>query len=684
MLSEARSSLARPLSRSLEIGLVGAILLLAVALRMGWPGLTEFKADEARLLALSLDMAEGLAFPTRGIASSVGFPNFPMSVWLYAIPLFLWQHVYAATLFTGFVNSLAVLGCWWLVRRYWGPVAALVALLFFAVNPWAVFHARKIWAQNLLPPVVVGWGLAAILGFVERRPRFIILHLLALAVAIQIHFAAIALFPATLLLLLLFRRRLALRPLLLGAGLAVLTVLPFAHYLLGQGGTGLSGAGNLLARAGEEAGAGLTVRAWHYLLLLTTGREVHSLAGPDLYRDYLAGLPPLTPVHWLWAALALAGVLWLLWRARLLWASRRAGLSPPPAAIVPSSAQADAGRQQTEAGLIVLIWLFFPSLVFTWFPVEVVLHYILPAYPAPFIAAGVAAALLLGRPGRWRHPVWILLVLTAGIQVWAIANLLGLVTASATPGGFGTPLAMKLDAVETATQMQTDLDASELLIAGTGEDTGTDSFAAVYDALLHNTPHRFVDVTRSALFPESATVVLLAPEIAAGAAPLYLEAAASRRAIPLRRGEGVLQVLALPPASAPEPEQRFDPTHLFANWIDLYGYSLAYGPQSEKLVWRLFWHPGANPDPADYHFFNHLLNAGGDQVGQADAAVFSPEQWQPGDTVVSHFQLTLPPGTGRPLTMRTGVYRYPGLENVPLLDVAGNPYAAAVQVELEE
>ena len=99
--------------------LVAVLVGLAGLLRMNWVGISEFKADEARLLALALDMADG-QIAMRGISSSVGLPNFPMSVWLYALPLVVWPHPYAATLFTGLLNTLAVLGCYWLVRRYWG------------------------------------------------------------------------------------------------------------------------------------------------------------------------------------------------------------------------------------------------------------------------------------------------------------------------------------------------------------------------------------------------------------------------------------------------------------------------------------------------------------------------------------------------------------------------------------
>ncbi|MEJ2752795.1 MAG: hypothetical protein P8169_09010, partial [Chloroflexota bacterium] len=91
----------------LELMLFAAILLLAGILRMAEPGLTEFKADEARLLSLAYEMAEG-ELALRGISNSVGLPNFPASVWLYALPAAIWPHPYAATIFTGVLSTLAV------------------------------------------------------------------------------------------------------------------------------------------------------------------------------------------------------------------------------------------------------------------------------------------------------------------------------------------------------------------------------------------------------------------------------------------------------------------------------------------------------------------------------------------------------------------------------------------------
>ena len=67
-----------------------AVIALAAAVRLARPDLTEFKADEGRLLTLALQAAAG-DVPLHGIASSVGFPNAPLSVWLYALPLLFWR-----------------------------------------------------------------------------------------------------------------------------------------------------------------------------------------------------------------------------------------------------------------------------------------------------------------------------------------------------------------------------------------------------------------------------------------------------------------------------------------------------------------------------------------------------------------------------------------------------------------
>lgn len=639
-----------------------ALLLLGTLLRLSSPGLTHFQADEARLYRLAWSMAQEGELATHGIASSVGFPNSPVSVWLYALPLFVWPHVYAATLFTGLANVLALAGCWWIARRYWGPTAAVAALLLFAVAPWAVIHSRRIWAQNLLPPLVVLWGIGALLAFVERRPRYVVLHLLALSLAVLVHFAALALVPASLLLFILFRRRLAWRYVLLGLLLALLPAIPFLVYLGRQDGAGLAG---LAQRAGN--GAFRQPAAGRYAWLLFSGAELHSLAGPEQFRVYLASIPPMAPVYWLLGLLLLAGLFWLL---RQAWPGRR---------------QASVAG---EAALLLLIWLLAPPLVFLVFPAPAVLHYLLPIYPVPFMAAGVGFSRLIGllerrrRAVLWRGLAWFVLLAVAGLQLWSAVALHQLVAREATPGGFSTPLALHLEAVEEAERMW-ERRGGEVLVASAGENPEIDSTAAIYDALLANVPHRFVDARRSALFPAGPAVVLLAAEVEGNelAAPLYRDSAVEQREVPLRRGEGAVWLLAV--TGPPAPGVVLDEPVLFANWVRLTGYDPLEAGEDGLARWRLYWHPGDNPDPADYHLFNHLLDAGGNRIAQADAAAFAPWQWRAGDTVISVFELALPAEASAPLTMHTGFYRYPSLENVPVLDAALNPASDAVTLPAE-
>lgn len=638
--------------------MLAGVLLLAALLRMGWPALTEFKGDEARLVSLSLQMARLESFALRGISSSVGVPNFPASVWLYALPLALWRHVLSPTLFTGFVNVLAVAGTWWLVRRVWGPYAALAAALLFAVCPWAVVHSRKIWAQNLLPPIVVGWGISPVLGFVERRPWFVTLHLLLLALAVQVHFAAIALVPASAFLLVYFRRRLRLGALLAGVALSLLTAVPFLLYLWRQPG-GMARFADLLAGG---KGMGFSLTPWRYVLLLSTGSEIHSLAGPQQFQTYLQRIPPMALVYALWLALMGAGVVSLLRQVR----QRQTG-----------------DRLAGETALIVLVWLVMPPLFFTLFPGDVALHYLLPVYPTPFILVGLGARAI---ERRTRPFTSLALPISAVLQVWAWALLLDLVATQATPGGFGTPLGLHLQAVRETQQLVQEWGAQEVLLAGRGEDPGETEFAAIFDVLLGETSHRFVDVRRSALFPAAPSVVLLDTGLSEEAGP-YREATVEQRQAPLRAGEGALLIYALPGHAAPMAQNTLPPPPpQYANYVKLLGYGAKSGEDAGTILWRLTWQtadgPAGGPSGRDYHFFNHLLDAGGQRVAQADAAAFDSAQWRQGDVVVSGFALEVPHEAESPFTMRVGMYVFGSGENVPVLDVAGNAAADAVEIEI--
>ena len=402
--------------------------------------------------------------------------------------------------------------------------------------------------------------------------------------------------------------------------------------------------------------------------LISSGAEIHSLVG-EAFADFLAQVPPMAWVHWLWAALILIGSVWLAWQARQHW-----------------------GRPQADAGFIVLLWLWGPALFFLYATTPIFIHYFIATLPAQYIAAAVglvalarrATAYLNARPTHVLRFTFYALLATAVFQLYTLGALLVFVRSHATPGGFGTPLARKLAAAEAAQHLVATTAATEVIAVGPGTSPAEDDFPAVYDVLLRATPHRFADVTQTALFPAHAAVVLLdtsETEIHVGA--LYEEAAVSAATFPLRAGEGELQVLALPSRAAPTPEHAFADTILLTNFVRFLGYT---GPlvAEEAARWQVHWQTADNPDPRDFHIFNHLLNENGERIAQVDGAAFAGNQWQPGDVVVSHFVLPWPPGAGAPRTMRVGMYVYPQVEPVLLMDVAGNPYADAVEIEIRE
>ncbi|MGB1250928.1 MAG: ArnT family glycosyltransferase [Candidatus Promineifilaceae bacterium] len=621
---------------------LGSLLLIAAILRIAWPGMTEFKADEARLLTLAYDMAEFKYFPLVGISNSAGLPNFPMSVWIYALPLFVWKHVFSATIFTGLLNTLAVLGCWWLTRRYWSKHAAFVATTLFAVNPWAIMHARKIWAQNLLAPFVIGWAICLILAIEEKRARWLIGALLCLAIAIQAHLAAVSLVPATLIVLLIYWRRVGWRPLLIGGGLSLLTLVPFVIYLLRDADLGQSGG------MGRLISAEISTNALRHTWLLTTGREIHAYAGASAYEAYLAQVPDLTGVHILWIGLIILGI----WRTV---------------------------QRRRPVDLILLIWLACATFFFMWELVPVVLHYLLPTYPAQFVLAGIGFAWLLelGRPAVSRLS-WGVVGLSAVAQIWVVVALLVFLQQNDSPGGFGTPLSVQLEAVTQTLLLREKVDAFEVLVMSDGAFPDVDNVPAIYELLLRGVPHRFVDATTSAVFPEGDSVVLaIEPErfpLVQMVAGMAVDSAETQLRNPdLTHSSYVL-------TTQPQPDIAFDPPYLLSNWVNLLGHTQPiYDEPAQTLDWRVVWRVGGG-GPVDYHFSNRLLDADGSILGQQDAATFYAGQWRENDIVISRFLFEELNPSGSTVTMYTGMYHYPDLTPVQFLDEAANPFAESAEI----
>ncbi len=217
----------------LELVALLAILALAALLRFAYPGVNSFAGDEAHISLDALRMARGGEFVLAGQPSSVDIPFFPAGVWLFALPYAVSPDPLVATWFVSLISLSAVAGVWWLARR-WSTWAGLVAALYLAASPYAVFYGRSIWQPNLLAPLSLLWAITGYLGATrdDRLGRLGVGANVFLGLfVVQVHFAGIALVPATAYLFLRFRWWRRLVPALIGAALALAAALPYVYYV---------------------------------------------------------------------------------------------------------------------------------------------------------------------------------------------------------------------------------------------------------------------------------------------------------------------------------------------------------------------------------------------------------------------------------------------------------------------
>jgi 4-amino-4-deoxy-L-arabinose transferase-like glycosyltransferase len=174
-----------PLSRRdlAALSLLGLVLSLAAWLRFNRLDQIEFLWDQAEISKWAIQMARHGRMTWIGPLSSTKLDTFPGIVWVLAIPYALSLSPVFVTGFIALLNLLAVLGCFLLARNWFGRLAALVAALLFAVNPWAVIYSRKIWHTEVLAPFVLLYVYSGWRAFVKGERWALLVHSLLLALS---------------------------------------------------------------------------------------------------------------------------------------------------------------------------------------------------------------------------------------------------------------------------------------------------------------------------------------------------------------------------------------------------------------------------------------------------------------------------------------------------------------------
>lgn len=637
------------------------IVVLAAALRLGNSGVVEFKRDEANLARLALDMAHGRAFPLLGITSSVGLPNPPFSVYLFAPPFLISDDPALATGYVAALNVVAVVLAYALARRYYGPLAALAAGLFFATNPWAVIFARKIWAQDLLPLFVLLTVGSGLLGFVEGKRAARFAHLPLLAVTGQIHYVTFALIPVSAFLLLRGRRRLD-RAFWSGAVVAALLCVPFALGILRAGSAGLSGALSASTAGSEGAGLSITGRSLEFTLMVLGGTDIHSLTGSHVFEAYLrVGFAPVYPLLQAFAVVTLLAGVYILVRGL-----RRGPRAPVDVAI----------------GL----WLWPIPLAFSVTWTEAQLHYLIPMIPAAFIALGAALADLWRRlqaQVAMRRALLALTAIALGLvalcQVWLTLTVFSFLNDYATPGGFGTPLG-RLAPVREAILAR---NPAQVLLRLDGGAVGFDEESTVWDVLLDRVPDRRPIPPGMDVFPQGGALLLesgcegesqtfaMRPDIQTGV-PEKCYRLSARTSLDLAVWDD---------SSLEKPARFENGASLAAVRWEL--------PGCLHMLWKLTG-PAAGAANDAFNMALHFVDAAGERQAVADMPFWAGRYWRAGDRLVVSRCLDasqLPAGvTWQNLAgVRVGLYTLDGtgaIMHANAIDAVGAIIGPLIEVDL--
>ena len=659
------------LTRFLAAIAVGAIFFIAAYLRLAGLEHSSTGGDQAVLLNIALRWVTQGEFPLAANKSSVGLMNPPLLEYLLALPLFLKRDMLLVAQFVALLNLAGVGVTFFVLRAAFGVRLALLATLLFAVNPWSVYYSRLIWNPTMIPlfsSLLLG-GLIGAFAF-RHKGLHLALSFVWLSGIIQLHLASVAVAPAVLILLWVFRKQVTLKALLIGLLVFVLSFAPFIAYEISTGFQDLDDFRNATSGPVETNLAAAAIS------LGMAGETGITRTVGEGWSEWRAATALGDPIKYAAAWLLLAGVMAsgvILARRREEFRTRR---------FAPST-----------VGLVVAVLSFaIPILFYIRHSAYLQNYYFLYLYPALFVFMALPADVAIGWASGLPNPrkrlalplaslPAMLTIALAARQFYVDAVGLQLTTQNASGAQQILHVQQAIDAFADYNTRQPECD---LILASDGHTAETSILGQVGE-FLRPRPVRHVRLGSGAIVPRTCALYLVASDGAAARA--WYEAHATRLpGLEIRAPEDTWHFYELTPDARAALAGRLATATSIGQWdngVQLLRYELSPDMRpSATLALSLTWAVTGTPLQREYHFFNHLLDPGGALVAQADGPGVYTRYWQPGEFYITWFDIVVPPDA-RPgaYTLSSGLYDWPSLERPHLIDGRDSLPLASIDIQ---
>jgi hypothetical protein len=628
--------------------LIGLVIVFAVALglRLAWPGVIDFKLDEASNSRLALAWAQGHGgLPLHGVTSSTGVPTPPFATWVLAVPYFFGPDPLLAAAWFALLSALSVAVGYWLAHRYFGFYAAIVTGVLHAFSPWSVYHARKVWTPGAQPLFAVLTVATGAVGFIEGKKRWQAAHVFLLVWTVGVHLSSLPLVLVSVFLLVTNRRSINWRWVGGGAAAIAVVCIPFVIGIIQNPDIVMTEDADIQGHEVKVSPAALKLTAQN---TLWTG--LCRWADPDEVELVCSDPPGGAGVQ-----LAALGILAATFA--IAWKHRRSASG--------------------KFGLVALVWLFSYTAMFTvqWSPIHP--HYYIALWPAPYLVIAIALASSFGRGSERQTVIYIGAFLAIAAFAFAVPlhKFFTFAGSHYTPGDFSTPLGMKMDGAHAALDLLDETDAAEIIVVGEGDRPYQHEGPGTFEVMLYNAPHRFVDSAHSVVLPDHPAAVLVQPDVDWAAVPWYEATSKEVERIALREDEGEYVLYHYTPDDRAAVLADFtpvEPPNLLDNGARIVAYR--WGSEHVDIAFEVARAPGISQNTLDnYHFTVYLYDPAAEKVlAQSDGPAHWAAYWQPGDLIVT--RLPLPAAAnGAPDTaeLRAAMYLYPDITRAFVLDEGG-------------